>query len=126
MSIFNIHAGPKQSPTQLYATSIDSTGAVVHWTYEETPQPGNVVGFAIYIYNQIPGFPESQGTRERRFFDNVATRSSQTSFSHTLTDYFEASESYNIFVAAATIVGEGPRARLSITALREGISHKQV
>lgn len=123
-----MYLGPKNAPSQLYVSDIDSTGGVLHWTYEETPQAGNLQGFIIYIFRQIPGFPDSEGTLIIRIVDGSASRSNedQTSFSHRLTSYFNPGEAYNVFVAAATFIGEGPRARLSLITLREGTTRSKI
>ncbi len=118
---FLFNAVPKKSASQLYVSSIDSTRGEFHWTYEETPKPGTLLGFAVYIYRQNPRFPDREGTHKiEDFVDTSVTNQDQTSFSHTLT-YLDPGVAYNVFIAAATVMGKGPRARLSIRTLREGM-----
>ncbi len=114
------HAVPKQSATQLYATNIGTDSVQLHWTYEESPRAGVLIGFALYLYKQDTRFPERKGLFVVRDYNSIVTSQDQTLFSY-LYMYLEPGVTYNVYIAAATVKGEGPQERISVTTHREGM-----
>ncbi|XP_064388131.1 uncharacterized protein LOC135336300 isoform X2 [Halichondria panicea] len=112
---------PKQSATKLYATNVGTDSVQLHWTYEETPRAGELNGFALYLYKQDTRFPGRTGSFVIREYFNIGINQDQTSFSYLLM-YLDQSVTYNVYIAAATVVGEGPQERISVTTHREAPS----
>lgn len=111
-------AAPSQPPRQLYTTNIGTKSVSLHWTYDETPEPGILVGFAIDVYEQDSRYPERNGdlvTQEPNYIVNQ----DEINFSYRLM-YLSPGVRYNILISALTNAGEGPMGRVSFTTTRTG------
>lgn len=109
---------PSESPMQMYTTNLRAESVRIHWTYNETPKPGILVGFAIEVYEHDSRYPERDGTfviRELFFLTNQ----DEINFSYLLM-YLSPGVEYNVLVSALTNAGEGPQGRVSFTTARLG------
>ena len=105
---------------QLYATNLGVESVFLHWTYNETPRAGTLVGFAVNVYEHVSRYPERDGKfviREEFFTTNV--NQDEINFVYHLM-YLSPGVEYNILVSALTNAGEGPQGRVSFTTLRLG------
>ena len=105
---------------QLYTTEVLPNRAVLHWTYSERPAVGQLLGFFINLHYRNTRFPDQDGVFiVREFYDNISG-GEMTEFSHLLI-YLSTGVEYNVFVSAATIAGEGPKAKMSFKTVRTGM-----
>ena len=104
---------------QLYTTNLGVESVFLHWTYNESPRAGTLVGFAVNVYEHVSRYPERDGEFVNREFFSTDVNQDKINFVHHLM-YLSPGVEYNILVSASTNAGEGPQGRVSFTTLRLG------
>ena len=115
---FASNTEPKTKPEDLYSSSVTEQSVFIHWSYEEHPSPGTLLGFQLELYLADSRYPERDGQFiEEKLYRVASTFTNRYSYA---VESLSPGVRYNILVAAVTSAGTGPSAKVLFQTITAG------